>query len=340
MRIEEFDYDLPPDRIAQTPARPRDHSRLMVLDRHTGKMDHLRFHQFPTLLQPGDLLVINETKVLPMRLHAEKLPGGGRAEILLLERMDPRTWETLVGGSGLKPGKRVRIAGEIEAEILADLGEGKRMVQFAEPIDAHLLAWGEVPLPPYIHTPLERVEDYQTIFAQYPGSAAAPTAGFHFTKDLLKQIKEEGILIATITLHIGLDTFAPVREEDPQNHPIHSEWCEVPPVTIQALKTTRLNGGRIIAVGTSVVRTLETLANKSKSAGELKPFKGSTDLFILPGFKFKIIDAMVTNFHLPRSTLLMLVSAFAGRRQILNAYQSAKEMDYRFYSFGDAMFIR
>lgn len=338
MRIEDFDYDLPPEFIAQRPVRPRDRSRLLILDRSTGQLDHLRFYHLPDLLSPKDLLVVNETRVLPVRLNAKKQPGGGRAELLLLNRQAARTWEALVGGSGLTVGRLLQLDGGLEAEILQDLGQGKRLVRFSEPVENLLSELGEVPLPPYIHASLQDAEDYQTIFARFPGSAAAPTAGFHFTEDLLRRIRERGVQLGTVTLHIGLDTFAPVRESDPALHPIHSEQCEVSADTIQLLKRTKESHGRVVAVGTSVVRALETLGRGSYPG--IQPYQGATDLYILPGFEFRIVDAMITNFHLPRSTLLMLVSAFAGRERILAAYESAKARGYRFYSFGDAMFIR
>ncbi len=339
MRTEDFDYDLPPDRIAQRPAEPRDASRLMVLDRATGRIEHRIFRDLPRLLRPADVLVINETRVLPARLRARKVPGGGRAELLLLRQVDHRRWEALVGGKGLRPGRRLALERGVEAEIEADLGGPLRLVAFSEPIGPRLEEVGEMPLPPYIHEPLRDPQEYQTIFARVPGSAAAPTAGLHFTPELLGRLEDRGVLIARVTLHVGLDTFAPVTEEDPRQHKIHTEWCRVPPESAERIRRARQAGGRVVAVGTTSVRTLETAARAAPPGEVIVPFEGNTDLYILPGFEFKIVEVMVTNFHLPRSTLLMLVSAFAGRETILRAYQVAIQEGYRFYSFGDAMLI-
>lgn len=339
MRTDDFDYHLPPDRIAQRPAEPRDASRLMVLERASGRIEHYIFRDLPRLLRPSDVLVINETRVLPARLRARKVPGGGRAELLLLRQVDEQRWEALVGGKGLRPGRRLVLESGIEAEIEADLGGPRRLVAFSEPIGPRLEEVGEMPLPPYIHEPLRDPEEYQTVFARIPGSAAAPTAGLHFTPELLQRLEAHGVLIAPVTLHVGLDTFAPVTEEDPRQHKIHTEWCRVPPESAELIRRARQEGGRVIAVGTTSVRTLETAARAAPPGEVIVPFEGNTDLYILPGFEFKIVDAMITNFHLPRSTLLMLVSAFAGRETILHAYQVAIREGYRFYSFGDAMLI-
>jgi S-adenosylmethionine:tRNA ribosyltransferase-isomerase len=334
LRLEDFDYALPAERIAQRPAQPRDSSRLMVLDRTSGAIQHRSFRDLPTLLTPGDALILNETRVIPARLRARKLPGGGLVELLLLEREGPRTWQALVGGKGLRPGRRLQVEDGPQAEVVEQMDGARRLVRFDQPITPELERLGESPLPPYIHEPVRDPAEYQTVYARNPGSAAAPTAGLHFTPALLQSLEERGLRIGRITLHIGLDTFAPVKESDPRRHPIHSEWCSVPEAALEAVAAARAEGRRVVAVGTTVVRALETAA-----AAQLSPFEGRTDLFILPGFEFRLVDALLTNFHLPRSTLLMLVSAFAGRERVLAAYGAAKESGYRFYSFGDAMLI-
>ena len=334
MRLEDFDYALPAERIAQRPAQPRDSSRLMVLDRTSGSIQHRSFRDLPTLLTPGDALILNETRVIPARLRARKLPGGGRVELLLLEREGPRTWQALVGGKGLRPGRRLQVEGGPEAEVVEQMDGARRLVRFDRPITPELERLGESPLPPYIRESVRDPAEYQTVYARNPGSAAAPTAGLHFTPALLQSLEERGLRIGKVTLHIGLDTFAPVRASDPRRHAIHSEWCRVPEAALEAVAGARAEGRRVVAVGTTVVRALETAA-----AAQLSPFEGRTDLFILPGFEFRLVDALLTNFHLPRSTLLMLVSAFAGRERVLAAYEAAKESGYRFYSFGDAMLI-
>jgi S-adenosylmethionine:tRNA ribosyltransferase-isomerase len=337
VRTDEFDYALPPERIAQHPARPRDHARLMILDRAGDAIRHARFDDLPSLLRPGDVLVVNETRVIPARLEARKIPSGGRVELLLLKRVADRTWEALVGGRGLKPGQRLRLEGGPEATISADLGGSRRQVRFDQPIGGQLDRLGVMPVPPYIREPLEDPADYQTVFAQTPGSAAAPTAGLHFTPSLLDRLEAADVGVVRITLHIGLDTFAPVEAEDPTRHPIHTEWCALTDDAAARLREALQAGGRIVAVGTTSVRTLETAARYG--GGELRAFEGPTDLFVLPGFRFQAVDALITNFHLPRSTLLMLVSAFAGRERIRRAYDVAIQEQYRFYSFGDAMLI-
>ena len=334
MRLDDFDYALPADRIAQRPAQPRDSSRLLVLDRTSGSIQHRSFRDLPTLLTPGDALILNETRVIPARLRARKLPGGGRVELLLLEREGPRTWQALVGGKGLRPGRRLQVEGGPQAEVIEQMDGARRLVRFDRPITPELERLGESPLPPYIRESVRDPAEYQTVYARNPGSAAAPTAGLHFTPALLQSLEERGLRIGRVTLHIGLDTFAPVRASDPRRHAIHSEWCSVPEAALEAVAGARAEGRRVVAVGTTVVRALETAA-----AAQLSPFEGRTDLFILPGFEFTLVDAMLTNFHLPRSTLLMLVSAFAGRERVLAAYEAAKESGYRFYSFGDAMLI-
>lgn len=325
--------------IAQRPADPRDSSRLLVLDRGSGSLSHHSFRDLIRFLSPGDALVLNETRVIPARLPARKIPTGGRAELLLLKRLAPQTWETLVGGKGLRPGRKLSLSEGMEGEILEDLGGARRVVRFSKPISPALERIGEMPLPPYIHAPLQRPDEYQTVFARQPGSSAAPTAGLHFTPQLLAQIEANGVEVVKITLHVGLDTFAPVTEDDPQEHLIHREWCQVTPAAAEAINTVRAAGGRIVAVGTTTVRTLETAVVSDVSSQTVTALEGPTDLYILPGFQFRVVDAMLTNFHLPRSTLLMMVSAFAGRKRVLNAYQIAKDEGYRFYSFGDAMLI-
>lgn len=325
--------------IAQTPREPRDSARLMVLDRASGGIRHAVFRDLGSYLKQGDLLVLNETRVIPARLYAHKIPGAGKVELLLLNRRDPQTWEALVGGKGLRPGVSVQVQDGPQAQVVGDLGGALRLMRFAEPVEAYLEAAGHVPLPPYIHAPLEDRERYQTVYAASPGSAAAPTAGLHFTPRLLQELSAAGIRQAALTLHVGLDTFAPVTENSPGEHTIHTEWCQLNPRAADLINQTRRQGGRIIAVGTTSVRTLETAAASSLGEDLVAPYEGATQLFILPGYRFKAVDAMVTNFHLPRSTLIMLVSAFAGRELVLHAYETAKREGYRFYSFGDAMLI-
>ncbi len=334
-----FDYDLPEEYIAQDPLEPRDSSRLLVLDRENRQIEHNIFRNLGGYLRTGDLLILNETKVIPARLFANKIPTGGRVELLLLQKHDNQTWETLVGGKGLVVGKRIQIEAGPSAEIVADLGGPRRFVKFDSPVEGKLPYAGHVPLPPYIKTSIDDPERYQTVYAQYPGSVAAPTAGLHFTPELLDTLGKKGIEFVKITLHIGLDTFAPVLEEDPKNHKIHTEWCQVSPQVVAKINSYRRSGGRIIAVGTTSVRAIESAAKVASPGATVGVFEGATDLFILPGYEFKAVDAMITNFHLPRSTLLMLVSAFVGRELILNTYEEAKHMNYRFYSFGDAMLI-
>lgn len=338
MKTEDYYYDLPAEFIAQTPAEPRDHSRLMVLDRATGQISHHHFFEIGQFLHPGDLLVVNETRVFPARFFGSKLPGGGKVEVLLLKKTSDLTWECLVGGSGMKPGREIQITGGPTAEVVEDLGESRRLVRFAEPIEGAFEQAGHMPLPPYIRAYKGDPERYQTVFNKTLGSAAAPTAGLHFTPALLQELQKQGLGLAKIDLHVGLDTFAPVTEEDPETHQIHKEWCSISTETAEAINRTKQSGGRVIAVGTTSVRTLETAAAHSQN-GLLQAWQGDTSLFILPGYKYRVVDAMVTNFHLPKSTLLMLVSAFADREAMLAAYEVAKSEGYRFFSFGDAMFI-
>jgi S-adenosylmethionine:tRNA ribosyltransferase-isomerase len=336
VKTSDFDYDLPVSYIAQTPLEPRDSSRLLVLNRSNGTLGHRHFQEIGRYLHPGDLLVVNRTRVIPARIFARK-PTGGSVEILLLRREDTHTWECLVGGKGLTDGKKITIQNGPSAEILSVLEGSRRRIRFTEAVEPFFPIIGNVPLPPYIHEPLKDPERYQTVFAHVPGSVAAPTAGLHFTARLMDELKSEGIKFAAVTLHVGLDTFAPVTEDDPEQHQIHTEWCEIPPETVDAIAQTHQSGGRVIAVGTTSVRTLESAARVGKNG--IISYGGPTNLYILPGYKFKIVDAMITNFHLPKSTLIMMVSAFAGRVQLLRAYEIAKREGYRFYSFGDAMFI-
>jgi len=339
MKTSDFDYLLPKEFIAQSPAIPRDSARLMILDRFSGEIKHSVFNKLSALLNPGDLMIFNETKVIPARLYARKIPTGGKVELLLLRRIDDENWEALVGGKRLTLGKRIQILGGPEARIVDVLSGARRIIRFDLPIDDQLTNIGKVPLPPYIHQELHDPSQYQTVFAKDPGSAAAPTAGLHFTHRLMNEIKSKGIRIAYITLHVGLDTFAPIEEDSPEEHEIHTEWYRLPEETAFAINETIEKGGRIIAVGTTSVRALESGANSSLKNRTVKACEGATDLFILPGYKFKIVDAMITNFHLPKSSLIMLVSAFAGRKRILRAYEVAKNEGYRFYSFGDGMLI-
>ncbi|MEW5828477.1 MAG: tRNA preQ1(34) S-adenosylmethionine ribosyltransferase-isomerase QueA [Chloroflexota bacterium] len=340
MQTSDFDYPLPDSSIAQTPVEPRDSSRLLVLHRDTGTLEHRIFREISEYLRPGDLLVLNRTRVIPARIYARK-PTGGRVELLLLRRLDKLTWEALVGGKGLTVGKTIRVEDGPSAGIVGLLNGSERVVRFDEPIEPYFPKVGHVPLPPYIHKELSDPERYQTVYAREPGSAAAPTAGLHFTPRLLDELQARGVGLAYVTLHVGLDTFAPVTEDDPTEHKIHTEWCELPAETAEAINRARASGGRIIAVGTTSVRTLESVANLQSpiSNSQVSAYVGSTSLFILPGYQFKLVDAMVTNFHLPKSTLIMLVSAFAGRETVLSAYQTAVREGYRFYSFGDAMLI-
>lgn len=335
MRTSDFDYDLPESSIAQTPVEPRDSSRLLVLHRDTGQFEHRVFRDIIDYLHPGDLLVLNQTRVIPARIYARK-DTGGRVELLLLRRRDKLTWEALVGGKGLRVGKMVKVENGPQAEVVEVLDGSERVIKFSEPIEPYFSIVGNMPLPPYIHENLDDPERYQTVYAREPGSAAAPTAGLHFTPRLLKELQGNDVKITFVTLHVGLDTFAPVTEEDPHEHKIHSEWCQLPQETADLINQTKQNGGRIIAVGTTSVRTLESARIGQNG---VMSYLGATSVFILPGYQFRVVDAMITNFHLPKSTLIMLVSAFAGRERILSTYEIAIKEGYRFYSFGDAMLI-
>ena len=339
MKTSDFDYHLPESSIAQTPVEPRDSSRLLVLHRETGEVEHRIFRDVGDYLRPGDLLILNQTRVIPARIYARK-ETGGRVELLLLRRRDELTWEALVGGKGLRVGKKIGVEDGPTAEIVALLNGSERLIKFSEPIEPYFSKVGNVPLPPYIHEKLSDPERYQTVYAREPGSAAAPTAGLHFTPRLLEELQAKGVKVAYVTLHVGLDTFAPVTEANPEEHVIHTEWCELPQETADLINETKRAGGRVVAVGTTSVRTLESAASLQPSgSADISPYVGPTSLYILPGYDFQIVDVMITNFHLPKSTLLMLVSAFAGRGTILKTYETAIREGYRFYSFGDAMII-
>lgn len=356
MRTSDFDYALPPELIAQTPIEPRDASRLLVLHRSDGRIEHRHFRDLGDYLQPGDVLVANESRVISARLFGRKVSTGGRVEMLLLKKVDERTLEVLLKpGRRVKPGARIvleaanmacpsgEVAGEVPevtAEVLDVTESGGRVVAFSIAVDALLERIGVVPLPPYIHTPLANSERYQTVYSRVKGSVAAPTAGLHFTPELIQRLQQQGVEFAFVTLHVSMDTFRPVQEERIEEHRMYSEYCELPAEACAAINRTRAGGGRVIAVGTTCVRTLENAALRLASAGApLQPFAGFTDLFIYPGFSFRVVQAMITNFHLPRSTLLMLVAAFAGKDLIDRTYQEAIREQYRFYSFGDAMLI-
>lgn len=366
MKTESFEYELPRELIAQKPLPRRDGSRLLVLHRESGLMEHRRFQDLADYLHPGDILLANDSKVYPARLYGRKT-SGGKVEILLLEKLDAHNWKAIVGGRRLDSGKEIIIEDRqgrpsaARATIAGQLDGSQRLVRFEQPVEDYFAELGHTPLPPYINEPLDNSERYQTIYARPLGSAAAPTAGLHFTGDLLFDLRGQGVLFDTCTLHVGLDTFKPVEVDNIFEHKIHSEWAQLTPDTARRINEAKLAGGRLVAVGTTAVRTLETGALRSAgitgslrdisrrdAAGETsdmcpwKPvaaFEGPTDLFLAPGYVFRAVDAMITNFHLPKSSLLMLVSAFAGREQILAAYAEAILEEYRFYSFGDAMLI-
>jgi S-adenosylmethionine:tRNA ribosyltransferase-isomerase len=346
MRTSDFDYSLPPELIAQRPIEPRDSSRLMVLNRAAGSVEHRRFVDICDYLRPGDVMVFNDSRVIPARLKGKRAGSGGKVEVLLLRRREANVWEALTKPARKLPtGAAVEIFSEsipgggertFTAEIIGAEENGIRIIRVSD--EAALLTAGEMPLPPYIHEPLADRERYQTVYARVIGSAAAPTAGLHFTPGLLKRIEQTGIRFLFTTLHIGLDTFRPVTEDDPQQHIIHREYGVIDSETARELTRAKTEKRRIICIGTTTARILEHAAGASQGEG-IKPFQGWVDLFILPGYRFRMADALVTNFHLPRSTLLMLVSAFAGKELIDKAYLEAIEQKYRFYSFGDAMLI-
>lgn len=340
MKKSDFYFDLPQELIAQTPLERRDGSRLLCLDKVTGAMEHRHFYDLPEYLRPGDCLVMNDSRVLPARLMGHRVPGGGVCEVLLLTDKGDGVWECLVRpGRKLRPGAEISFGnGELTATVEAEIEGGNRLVHFHyDGIFLEVLErLGEMPLPPYIKEKLADSERYQTVYSRELGSAAAPTAGLHFTRELLDKIAAQGVKLAYVTLHVGLGTFRPVKEDDVLDHEMHSEFCMVPEETARIITETKRAGGRVISVGTTSCRTLESFANPD---GTMDPRSGWTNIFIYPGYKFKCIDALVTNFHLPESTLIMLVSALAGRENILNAYRTAVEERYRFFSFGDAMFI-
>ena len=339
MKKSDFTFDLPEELIAQTPIEKRDASRLLCLDKHSGEIAHRHFYELPELLREGDCLVLNNSRVLPARLIGAR-PTGGAVELVLLRDLGDNRWECLSRpGRKTKPGQRLLFGeGELQAVVEETAAGGNRIVRFEyEGIFLEVLErLGRMPLPPYIREELKDQERYQTVYSKELGSAAAPTAGLHFTQELLETIRSKGVQTAFVTLHVGLGTFRPVKEEEIENHEMHSEFCIIPPETAEIVNETRKNGGRIISVGTTSCRTLESFA---KEDGSLEPSSGWTDIFIYPGYRFKCIDALITNFHLPESTLIMLVSALAGREHVLNAYKIAVSERYRFFSFGDAMFI-
>ena len=341
LRTDDFDYHIPPKFVAQIPIEPRDSARMMVLQRGAKDIAHRHIHDIMTCLNPGDALVLNDTRVLPARLYGKK-ETGGKVELLLLRRMSARTWVVMVGGTGMSVDARIEIGdGKVTARVLEDLGGSRRVVGFSRAITPLLSGIGKMALPPYIKRELQDEERYQTVYAAVLGSVAAPTAGLHFTPELLAGLRKKGVMIVKVSLHVGMDTFAPVRVEMVNDHILHSEWSCVEESAAKAIASVREGGGRVIAVGTTTVRVLETAA-RSGSGDQVTPVCGHTDVFITPGYRFRAVDALLTNFHLPRSTLLMMVAAFLGangRGEIRNAYQIAMQSGYRFYSFGDAMLI-
>ncbi len=368
MKTDDLDYELPEELIAQEPIAQRDASRLLVLHRETGEIEHRVFHDLGDYVARPDLLVANESRVIPARMYGLKEPSGGRVEILLLRQLDACRWRCLVGGARTRPGTLIRLVadeadpdagpnGDLTAEVEEMGDRGERTLRFSEPVEHHFDTLGHTPLPPYIHRRLDDPERYQTVYARTPGSAAAPTAGLHFTPDLLLSLRERGVGLTFVTLHVGLDTFRPITEEHIEDHQIHREWCRVDLNTTEQINRAKLNGGRVIAVGTTSVRVLETAARhgllraprvgvdaSTEDVGScpwqaLSPFDGFSDLYITPGFRFRAVDALITNFHLPRSSLLALVMAFAGEEAIRRAYREAIRERYRFFSFGDAMLI-
>ena len=345
MKTHDFYYDLPPELIAQTPIEHRDASRLMALDKETGKWEHRHFFELSLLLRPGDCLIMNDSRVLPARLLGSRVRAdgtlGGACEVLLLIDRGDNVWECLVRpGKKLRAGAKVSFgeAGELTGEIVGEVEGGNRLVRFAyQGIFLEVLErLGKMPLPPYIKAELQDRERYQTVYSRVTGSAAAPTAGLHFTKELMEEVRAMGVNIGYVTLHVGLGTFRPVKEEEITDHDMHSEYCVVPQETADLINRTRAAGGRVICVGTTSCRTIESWAEED---GHMKARAGWTNIFIYPGCRFKVMDALITNFHLPESTLIMLVSALAGREHVLAAYEEAVRERYRFFSFGDAMFI-
>ena len=358
METSQFDYNLPQELIAQTPVEPRDASRLLVVHRDTGQIEHRTFRDIAEYLRSGDLLVLNQTRVIPARLFGRKAETGGKVELLLLQRRGDQLWEALVRGKKMRPGTLIELQAPsggdhderpvtptLAAKIVAETESGGRLVRFEQPVGPLLDELGTVPLPPYIHRPLADPERYQTVYGRVEGSVAASTAGLHFTPELLVALRRMGVEMTFITLQIGLDTFRPVKEQRVQDHQIHTEWYELTAPVAEQINRAKLAGRRVIAVGTTAVRALESAAGGCAPEGEacawraVSAYTGSTDLYIYPGYRYRVVDAMITNFHLPRSTLLMLVSAFAGRALIFEAYQRAIEEQYRFFSFGDAMLL-
>jgi S-adenosylmethionine:tRNA ribosyltransferase-isomerase len=336
MKTDELEYTLPPERIAQTPVEPRDSARLLVCDRGTHALAHHVFRDLPDLLRPGDLLVANDTRVLAARLKGRK-PTGGQVELLLLRRLSDVRWEALVGGRNVR---KVNFEDGLRAVVEPSAEQPLHHVTFSEPVEPHLDALGEMPLPPYIHERLTDDGRYQTVYARNAGSAAAPTAGLHFTPRLLDALRERGIGTAFVTLHVGLDTFKPIAEDDVESHPMHSEWCHLPQETADAITAARARGGRVVAVGTTSARVLESARLFLSAQEPLREYSGFTNLFITPGFDYRLVDHLITNFHLPRSTLLSLVGALMGMDFMRRAYAEAIAQEYRFYSFGDAMLVR
>lgn len=342
MNVDLFDYHLPEHLIAQTPLADRTSSRLLTLSRETGEISHHHFSDIVDMIHPGDLIVVNDTRVIPARLFGVKPDTGAKIEVLLLKQEGDNRWEALVKpAKRMKTGAVVTFGDELKAVVEEELEMGGRILRFEyEGIFQEILdRLGEMPLPPYIKEQLEDKERYQTVYAKHEGSAAAPTAGLHFTKELLAQLKDKGVQITAITLHVGLGTFRPMSAERVEDHVMHAEYYEISDETVQLIRETKSKGGRIIAVGTTSARTLETVAQRFTDVKSLQACSGWTDIFMYPGFEFKVVDALITNFHLPKSTLVMLVSALAGRERILQAYEEAVKMEYRFFSFGDAMFI-
>lgn len=342
LSTEDFDYDLPEELIAQTPIKDRDHSRLLVLDHETGEYQDKHFYDILDYLNSGDALVMNNSRVLPARLYGTKEDTDGHEEVLLLNNIEGDKWEVL-----MKPARRAKVGtkvqfgdGQLEAEVLENLEHGGKIIEFHyQGIFMEILEQlGEMPLPPYIKEKLDDPDRYQTVYAKENGSAAAPTAGLHWTKDLLKQVEAKGVKLVYVTLHVGLGTFRPVTESDVDKHVMHSEFYRLDEDSAKTLNEVKKNGGKIVATGTTSIRTLETIGTKFN--GEIKADSGWTDIFIKPGYEWKVVDEFITNFHLPKSTLVMLVAAFTGRENILNAYRHAVEEKYRFFSFGDAMFIK
>jgi S-adenosylmethionine:tRNA ribosyltransferase-isomerase len=338
LKLTDFSYELPKELIAQHPAEPRDHARLMLYDRKTGAVEHKHFYDLVDELRAGDVLVFNDSKVIPARLYGKRVPTGGKVEVLLLTPVGEDRWEVLVKpGKKALPGTTIEFPGGLQAEVLDRTDFGGRVVHFTYDgvFDDIIDKIGEMPLPPYIHEKMEDPNEYQTVYARERGSAAAPTAGLHFTDELLQKIRDKGVEEVFVTLHVGLGTFRPVEEENIEDHQMHSEFYSITPEAADAINRAKAEGRRIIAVGTTSIRTLESAG----TTGTLKAGSGWTNIFIYPGFTFHIVDALVTNFHLPESTLLMLISALSTREQILHAYEIAVKEKYRFFSFGDAMFI-